>query len=58
MTAIGVQVGKAPCHFFHPRPDITRTVRGDDFTSCDPDVAIEWFKARITASYKIKRNIL
>ena len=59
MTALGFKVGKgSPCNFYHSRLDITCTVHGDDFTSCGPENAIEWFKAKISAKYESKHSIL
>ena len=59
MAAIGFTAGKAcPRNFYHPRLDITCTVHGDDFTSCGPETAIEWFKAKISANDESKRDIL
>ena len=59
MMALGFKVGKAsPCNFYHPRLDITCTVHGDDFTSCGPENAIEWFKAKISDKYESKHSIL
>ncbi len=55
----GFKVGKAsPCNVYHPRLDVTCTVRGDEFTPCGPETAIEWFKAKINAKHKSTHNIL
>ena len=59
MVSLGFKVGKAsPCNFYHPRLDITCTVHGDDFTSCGPESAIEWFKAKLAGKYESKHSIL
>ena len=59
MIHIGFQVGNAsPCNFYHPKLDITCTVHGDDFTSCGPEAAIEWFKLKLEARYESKHDIL
>ena len=59
MKDIGFQVGRAsPCNFYHPRLNITCTVHGDDFTSCGPETAIEWFKAKISGRYESKHDVL
>ena len=59
MQSIGFVVGKAsPCNFHHPRLDITCTVRGDDFTSFGPEVAIEWLRRKIADKYESKHDVL
>ena len=59
MIAIGFKVGKAiPCNFYHSRLDTTCTVHGDGFTSCGPESAIEWLKAKINTTYDSKHDIL
>ena len=59
MQSIGFVTGTAtPCNFHHPRLDVTCTVHGGDFTSCGPENAIEWFKAKISAKYESKPSIL
>ena len=59
MQSLGFTVGKAsPCNFYHSKLDITCTVHGDDFTSCGPEAAIEWFKAKLAGKYESKHSIL
>ena len=59
MVSIGFKVGRfSPCNFYHPRLNITCTVHGDDFTSCGPESAIEWFEGKMPAKYESKRSIL
>ena len=59
MQSLGFIVGRAsPCNFYNPKMDITCTVRGDDFASCGPEAAIEWFKAKLQAKHESKHNIL
>ena len=59
MKEIGFQVGRAsPCNFYHPKPGISCIVHGDNFTSCGPESAIEWFKAKLEATYESKHNSL
>ena len=59
MVALGFKVGRAsPCNFYHPRLDITCTVHGDDFTSCGPESAIEWFQRKLAAKHDSKHSIL
>ena len=59
MTSIGFKVGRAsPCNFYHPGLDITCTVHGDDFTSCGPETAIEWFKQKLAGKYESKHELL
>ena len=59
MVYLGFVVGKeSQRNFHHPKMDITCIVHGDDFTSCGPEWAIEWFKHKITNKCESKHDVL
>ena len=47
-----------PCVFYRADKNLRVVVHGDDFTSCGPQSAIEWFKAKISERYESKHDIL
>ena len=54
LVRMGFQQGIAsPNVFRHHERNISCSVHGDDFTSCGPSDALDWFEAKVASEYEI-----
>ena len=54
MNSVGFVHGKtSPCIFYHSGKDIRCVIYGDDFTLLGSEVALDWFRKSIKATYEV-----